>query len=198
MGIAAEAHARAWQQQEEEMRNRWPNGRQRQMVATIGDDWRRTRRAGVELTDAREGVPIAASLSWLPQGWALSLALVISASVTRRRPASSSSVEAPMFPSFSPPIPIFYLTPGRFRVDFLFGVRVALIGSRSARYMYNVLLIYSFFEGTLRARRSASMTCHLIMDPFCHLRPLPSYSLPPLLAYGAHSIFRMVVCCLCV
>ena len=32
------------------------------------DYWRRTRRPGVELTDKREGVPIAASLSWLRQG----------------------------------------------------------------------------------------------------------------------------------
>ena len=32
------------------------------------DDWRRTTRAGVELIDEREGVPIAASLSWLRQG----------------------------------------------------------------------------------------------------------------------------------
>jgi hypothetical protein len=49
----------------------------------------------------------------------------------------------------------------------LFGVRVALIGSRSARY----------FSPTCspRARMSAFMTCHLIMDPPPPmLRPLPS------------------------
>ena len=40
---------------------------------------------------------------------ALSLALVISASVTRRRPALSFSVEASMSPAFSLPIPHFML-----------------------------------------------------------------------------------------
>ena len=52
-------------------RSKRPNGgqRQRQAMETGRTDyWRRTRRAGVELTDEREGVPIAASLSWLRQG----------------------------------------------------------------------------------------------------------------------------------
>ena len=53
----------------------------------------------------------------------------------RHRLASSSTVEALMFPSFSHPIsPNLCPTPGRSRADFLSGVRVALIGSRSARY----------------------------------------------------------------
>jgi len=71
-----------------------------------GDDRRRMTRAGVKLNGARERVPI--SVSATTAGRALSLASIISASVTRRRPASSSSVEAPMSPSSSPPIPPSY------------------------------------------------------------------------------------------
>ncbi len=70
-------------------------------------DWRRTRRAGAELSGASETVPI--SVSATTAGGALSLALVILASVTRRRPASSSSVEVLTSPAFSPPIPHFML-----------------------------------------------------------------------------------------
>jgi hypothetical protein len=70
----------------------------------LTDDWRRSLRAGVELSGVRERVPISAPSQ--AAGRALSLASVISASVTRRRPASRSSVEAPTSPSFSPPIPL--------------------------------------------------------------------------------------------
>ena len=70
-------------------------------------DWRRTRRAGAELSGASETVPI--SVSATTAGGALSLALVILASVTLRRPASSSSVdEAPMSPLFLSPNPPSY------------------------------------------------------------------------------------------
>jgi hypothetical protein len=71
-------------------------------------DWRRTRRAGVELNGASETVPI--SVSATTAGGALSLALVILASVTRRRPASSSSVEVPTsLPLSLPQSPHFML-----------------------------------------------------------------------------------------
>ena len=96
----------------------------------------------------------------------------VKSSVTLRRPASSSSVEALMsLPLSLPQSPILCLTPrsisSRTPEHFLFGVRVALIGSRSARY----------FSPTCspRARMSAFMTCHLIMDP-----PPPSPSTPVL------------------
>ena len=111
------------------------------------------------------------------------------ASVTRRRLVSRSSVEqAPMSPLFlSPNPPIVCLTLGRFRADFLFGVRVALIGSRSARY----------FSPTCspRARMSALMTCHLLWTPLRHLRPLPS---SPAGFWSTATGFRTVVCCLCI
>ena len=72
-----------------------------------GDDRRRMTRAGVKLNGASETVPI--SVSATTAGRALSLALVISASVTLRRPASSSSVdEAPMSPLFLSPNPPSY------------------------------------------------------------------------------------------
>ena len=104
---------------------------------------------------------------------ALLLALVISASVMLvHRLASSSSVEAPISPSFSPPIPHFMSDARSIcsRADFLFGVRMALIGSRSARY----------FSPTCspRARMSA------FMDP-----SPPSPSTPPSSPAGFRSTF---------
>ena len=70
-------------------------------------DWRRMKRAGADLNSVSETVPI--SVSATTAGGALSLALVFSVSVTRRRPASSSPVEAPMSPSFSSQSPFFML-----------------------------------------------------------------------------------------
>ena len=68
-------------------------------------------------------------------------------------------------PAFSPPSPLSLslLDAGRSCADFLFGVRVALIGP--------LLLTYFFSEGTYR---SALTTCQLKMEPLRHLRPLPS------------------------
>ena len=71
------------------------------------EHWRRSKRAGVELSGVRERVPI--SVSATTAGRALSLASVISASVTRRRPASSSSVEADYVPRFLSPNPPLYV-----------------------------------------------------------------------------------------
>ena len=69
---------------------------------------RRTTRAGVELSGAREWVPRLRLHCAAAR--ALSLALVISASVTRRRPTSSSSVDRPLSLPL-PPSHSLYLTP---------------------------------------------------------------------------------------
>ena len=70
------------------------------------DDWRRMKRARTELTGVGETVPTSAPSQ--AAGRALPPALVISASVTRRRPASSSSVKAsayaPLFLFPNPPL----------------------------------------------------------------------------------------------
>ena len=106
------------------------------------DDRRRTTRAGVELSGAREWVPRLRLHCAAAR--ALSLALVISASVTLRRPASSTSVDLSRFLSPNPPLSL-YLTPAGLvtRADFLFVVRVALIGRDRP-----LLLTYFFSEGT--------------------------------------------------
>jgi len=153
----------------------------------LADDWRRTRRVGVELNGASETVPI--SVSATTAGGALSLALVILASVTRRRPASSSSVEVPTSPAFSPPIPpSLCLMPrsisSRFPLRRKSGAHRLEIGP--------LLLTYLFSEGT-----------YVSIYDVSPLDGSPSAisidSRPPLLATGAHSIgFRMVVCCFCI
>ena len=110
-------------------------------------------------------------------------------SVTRRRPASSSSVEVPTSPAFSPPIPpSLCLTPrsisSRFPLRRKSGAHRLEIGP--------LLLTYLFSEGT-----------YVSIYDVSPLDGSPSAisidSRPPLLASGAHSIgFRMVVCCLCI
>ena len=75
-------------------------------------------------------------------GRALSLALVILASVTQRRPTSRSSVDL-LLSLPLPPLSFSLLDAGRSRADFLFGVRVALIGRDRP-----LLLTYFFSEGT--------------------------------------------------
>ena len=72
------------------------------------DDWRWTRRAGVGLTGERERVPIAAPATAAAR--ALSLELVISASVTRRRPPRTDLEHLGRSPSFSPQSPHSLIT----------------------------------------------------------------------------------------
>ncbi len=96
---------------------------------------------------------------------AFSLTLVILASVTRRRPASSSSVEAPT-PFLSPNPPILCLTPrsisSRFPLRRKSGAHRLEIGP--------LLLTYLFSEGTYVSTYDVSP----LMDPLRHLRLLPS------------------------
>ena len=140
-------------------------------ASTAAASWARRpavgeKRAGAERTGASERVPVSVSATTTGKV-PLARAGHLGERFSLHRLASSSSVEASMSPSFSPPIsPILCPTPGRSRADFLSGVRVALIGSRSARY----------FSPTRspRARMSALMTCHLLWIPLRHLHRLPS------------------------
>ena len=99
---------------------------------------------------------------------ALSLALVISASVTRRRPASSSSVEADYIPRFlTPPIPQLMFDArsisSRFPLRRKSGAHRLEIGP--------LLLTYLFSEGTYVSIHDVSP----LMDP-----PPPSPPTPVL------------------
>ena len=102
----------------------------REGVDGLFNDWRRLKRARTELIGVSETVPTSAPSQAAGRRRALPLALVISASeVTRRRPASSSSVNLPLSLPQSPhSLRVSVLDAGRSRADFLFVVRVALIG----------------------------------------------------------------------
>jgi hypothetical protein len=152
-----------------------------------GDDRRRMTRAGAERIGARKRVPVSVSATTTGKG---PLARVghLGDSATRHRPASSSSIEAPMSPLSLPQSPILCLTPrsisSRFPLRRKSGAHRLEIGP--------LLLIYLFSEGTYVSTYDVSP----------HYGPpsaISAHSRPPLLASGAHSIgFRRVVCCLCI
>ena len=125
----------------------------REGVDGLFNDWRRLKRARTELIGVSETVPTSAPSQAAGRRRALPLALVISASeVTRRRPASSSSVNLPLSLPQSPhSLRVSVLDAGRSRADFLFVVRVALIG----RDRPSISLYFSPTSSRPRARRSA-------------------------------------------
>ena len=81
--------------------------------------------------------------------------------------ASDHELSSLDLPLSLPQSPILCLTPGRSRADFLSSVRVALIGSRSARY----------FSPTCSPRARICQHVWRVAsrwNPLRHLRPLPS------------------------
>jgi hypothetical protein len=126
------------------------------------DNRRRMRRAGAERTGASERVPVSVSAT-TTEG-ALSIVPVISTNVTRRRPATSSSIEASMSPPLS--LPQSSLS----RLSILFDLYPCSLRARR-------LAPCGVSPPGLLPARAPSVVSH-------HLRRLS----PPLLASRAHSI----------